>query len=38
MTVPLFFANESRTPDRVVNAAVLAVLFEDEDEDEAERG
>ena len=30
--VPLLFANESRTADRVVNAAVLAVLFEEEGE------
>ena len=30
--VPLIFADESRTPDRVVNAAVLAVLFEEEGE------
>ena len=32
VTVPLVFADESRTPDRVVNAAVLAVLFEEEGE------
>ena len=30
--VPLLFADESRTPERVVNAAVLAVLFEEEGE------
>ncbi len=30
--VPLLFADESRTPDRVVNAAVLALLFEEDGE------
>ena len=30
--VPLLFADESRTPDRLVNAAVLALLFEEEGE------
>ncbi len=30
--VPLLFADESRTPDRPVNAAVLALLFEEEGE------
>ena len=30
--MPLIFADESRTPDRVVNAAVLALLFEEEGE------
>ncbi len=30
--VPLIFADESRASDRVVNAAVLAVLFEEEGE------
>jgi 8-oxo-dGTP pyrophosphatase MutT (NUDIX family) len=30
--VPLLFAGESRTPDRPVNAAVLALLFEEDGE------